>query len=105
MTSAPANPIATAIQRCNPTRSRSSGTARAVTMIGAVNITEDAVARSTNGRAVMKQTFATKKMSERTAWVAGRAVRRIANPRRGQKKSIIQMTCPRKRAHTTCHTG
>ena len=74
-------------------------------MIGAVNITADAVARSTNGRAVMKQTFATKKMSERTAWVVGRAERNIANPRRGRKKSVIHRRCPRKRAHTTCHTG
>ena len=74
-------------------------------MIGAVNITAEAVARSTNGRAVMKHTFATKKMSERMACAVGRAVRRSRLPRRGQKNSVIQMKWPRKRAHTTCHTG
>ena len=74
-------------------------------MIGAVNINADAVASSTKGRAVTKQAFETKKMSERAVCARGRTVRSIEMPRRGQKNSIIHTKCPKKRAHTTCHTG
>ena len=74
-------------------------------MRGVVNMMDDAVASSTCGSALMNRPLEPKKISERNACSRGFVVNRTASPRVGRNSSSIHTRWPRKRAHTTCHTG